>query len=281
MLAAFLAAAALVTSSWGFTPDPGTRLPDGVSTEAVSFGGTVYAWTGTTHGLVGYRSTDGMTFSPLGDALLPPGSDPAVVPLPKGGWRMYFTRQDASGKVIASAVSGDLLNWTLDPGVRVELGPSRATGVPDAVVLPDGRVRLYYVVPGAAGESIDSSVSSDGLAFTQESGARLSGGYVDPAVARLSNGSWLMIVSTSPVAKQRLFVATSADGLEWKLDPKPVLDRKDANALDPTLLPLGGDRFRVYYTVAALGQQLTGPHHVESGVLARKPAPKPKPKKKH
>jgi len=63
-----------------------------------------------------------------------------------------------------------------------------------------------------------------------------------------------------------VFVAFAVAASAWGLTP----DRKNANALDPTLLPLGGDRFRVYYSVAAAGQQLTGPYHVASGVLARR-----------
>lgn len=285
---------AVAPTSWAFTRDPGTRVADGVSTEAVAVGGTVHVWVSAIGGMPAYTSTDGLTFSRLDDALTPRGSDAAVVQLPRGGWRMYFTQQTPSGKSIGSAVSGDLLNWTTEPGVRLALGTNRATGVPDAVVLPDGRVRLYYVFPGAGGESIDSAISSDGLTFTPEGGERLTGGYVDPAVAQLADGSWLMIASTSPSGKQRLFVATSPDGLTWTIGAKPVLDRSDANALDPTLLPLGGDRFRVYYSVSALGRQLTGPYHVESGVLAAgaasskpvskptKPAKKkPRPKPKH
>lgn len=281
---AVLVAAVLAASSWGFTADPGTRLAEGVSTEALSLDGTVWAWASTPHGMSVSTSTGGLLFAPAAGVSSPPGADAAIVPLAGGGWRMYTTSQEQSGKVIRSATSADLRTWTPDAGVRVELGPSRATGVPDAVVLPDGRVRLYYVVPGVGGESIDSSISSDGLAFTRESGHRLTGGYVDPAVVRLSDGSWLMATSTSPASKQRLYVAGSADGLVWARQATPLLDRSDANALDPTLLPLGGDRFRVYYSVAALGLQLSGPFHVESGVVERRaatpPAKKPAPAKK-
>ena len=264
-------ALAIAASSWGLAPDPGTRIADGVSTEAVASGGVVHAWVSSAAGgMVAYQSTNGLAFTSFADALTPPGADAAVVPMGRGGWRMYFTRQTPTGKEIDSAVSGDLLNWSVEPGVRLALGTSRAGGVPEAVALPDGRVRLYYVASGGGGaERIDSAISTDGLAFTSESGDRLTGGYVDPAVVRLANGSWLMVCSTSPSSRQRLFVATSPDGLAWTLDKTPVLDRKSASVLDPTLLPLGGDRFRVYYSVAAAGKQLTGPYRVESGVLTR------------
>jgi hypothetical protein len=52
-----------------------------------------------------------------------------------------------------------------------------AWGVPDAVLLPDGRVRLYWVAEssGMRGEKIVSATSdtTDGTNFTQDSGYRL------------------------------------------------------------------------------------------------------------
>ncbi len=286
MLAYVLAALALSAPTWSLTADSGTRLPDGVSTETVVVDGTVHAWVTTMHGMLAYTSSDGVSFSPVAGTT-PPGADAAVVPF-AGGWRMYFTQQLPTGKVVESAVSSDLVDWSVEPGVRLDLGTSRATGVPDAVVLPDGRVRLYFVWSDSSSpERIDSAVSSDGLAFTRERGDRLTGGYVDPAVVRSTDGSWLMVCSTSPGQKQRLFTAVSADGLAWKVAPKPLLDRANANVFDPTLAPLPGGRYRVYFSVAAAGQALNGPYHVESGVLSSataKPAPKPakhKPPKKH
>lgn len=283
MFAPAMVAIAVAVSAWGLAPDPGTRIADGVSTEAVASGGVVHVWVSSTAGgMVAYQSTNGLTFTSFADALTPPGADAAVVPMGRGGWRMYFTQQTPTGKAIGSAVSGDLLNWSVEPGVRLELGTSRAAGVPEAVALPDGRVRLYTVASGGGGaERIDSAISSDGLTFTSEHGDRLTGGFVDPAVVQLADGSWLMVCSTSPSSRQRLFVATSPDGLSWTVSKTPLLDRRDANVLDPTLLRLGGDRFRVYYSVAAAGKQLTGPYRVESGVLSRHAASATSATKKH
>jgi len=276
MFAPAFVALAVAASSWGLAPDTGTRIAAGVSMEAVSSGGVVHAWVTSGGGMAAFQSTNGLTFTSFADALTPPGADAAVVPIARGGWRMYFTQQTPTGKVIGSAVSGDLLNWSVEPGVRLDLGTSKATGVPEAVALPDGRVRLYYVAGGSGGsaERIDSAISTDGLTFAPEQGDRLTGGYVDPAVVRLPNGSWLMVCSTSPSSKQRLFTATSPDGLRWTVASKPVLDSKTANVLDPTLVPLGGDRFRVYFSVAPIGRQLTGPYRVESGVLSHSAAKK-------
>ncbi len=260
------------TTLWSFTVDPGVRIPAGVSTEALRLSdGTVLAYVGTMRGELAYRSSDGLSFTQV-SGRLPGGNDPAVVPLPDGRYRMYYTVCNPcsgadSGKEIRSAVSSDGLDWTPEAGTRLVMGTSRVGGVPDAVVLPDGRVRIYYL-PSLDNERIDSATSSDGLSFTPDPGDRLTGGYVDPAVVRLPDGSWLMLVSRTPREQQRLFLARSADGLAWTVDPKPVLDPAGrANALDPTLLPLPDGSFRVYYSAAAAGQQLAGPYSVVSGVL--------------
>jgi len=48
--------------------------------------------------------------------------------------------------------------------------------------------------------------------------------------------------------RQRLYLADSADGLRWTIEDRPLLEDQSWSLFDPTLLPLGGDRFRLYYT---------------------------------
>ena len=64
--------------------------------------------------------------------------------------------------------------------------------------------------------------------------------------------------------RQRLYLAESADGLRWTLDDRPLLEDEKWSLFDPTLLPLGGDRFRVYYT-RSRGKVF----ELRSGVLSR------------
>ncbi|MDE3070551.1 MAG: hypothetical protein KGJ43_07460, partial [Acidobacteriota bacterium] len=265
---------AATDTRWTFSADPGTRIPAGVSTEVLQLpDGSLLAYVGTLRGELVYRSTDGLAFTEV-SAHTPAGNDPAIVGLPDGRYRMYFNVCNPcagadSGKEIRSAVSSDGLNWTTEPGVRLVEGTFRAGGVPDAVVLPDGRVRIYYL-PSLDDEGVASATSLDGLTFTADPGYRLTGGYVDPAVLRLPDGTWLMVVSRTPREQQRLYLARSTDGLAWTVDPAPVLQpAARGNALDPTLLPLPDGRIRVYYSAASAGQQLTGPYTVESGVLAQ------------
>ena len=73
---------------------------------------------------------------------------PNVVRLPQGGLSMYYTglgpgrRISASYGYILSAVSKDGLNWSKEPGIRIDVhGPNATYRVlcPDAIPLPDGR----------------------------------------------------------------------------------------------------------------------------------------------
>jgi hypothetical protein len=262
-------------SVWSFTPDAGVRLPGGVSADVVPApGGGLLAYAATPYGEQAYTSTDGLSFQSVKPAL-PPGSDATIVPVASGGYRLYEVNcfpncsSDADSKNVLSATSTDALHWKPESGVRIALGSSRAAGVPDAIVLPDGRVRIYFVQNGTTGEVIDSATSTDGLHFTADPGHRLTGGFVDPSVVQLHDGSWLMAVSRTPSEQQRLFLAHSSDGLRWSAETAPVLKPEGgAEAFDPTLLPLDNGSVRVYYTHAAAGAQMSGPYTVLSGVVA-------------
>jgi hypothetical protein len=261
------------SGAWHFTADPGARLPSGVSPEVIRLSdGSLLAFVSDIGNMRVYRSTDGLAFTRVAAQPPPGGHDAAIVPLAEGGWRMYFDIQHdpSSGNEIDSATSRDGLNWTVEDGIRVGLGSNRISSVPEAVTLPDGRVRLYYVLGGSGRslENIASATSSDGLAFAVDPGYRLMGGYVDPAVIQLPDGSWLMAVSRTPMEQQRIFLAHSTDGLSWTIDTKPVIAlAQGANALDPTLLPLADGSIRVYFSTAASTDALSGPYRVLSGLL--------------
>ena len=114
-------------------------------------------------------------------------------------------------------------------------------GVPDAVTLPDGRVRLYWVVSGEgrAQERIVSATSIDdtGVSFEEDDGFRLTGGYVDFEVLEATEGGWVAIMASSPEnlpeSPQGFFVATSPDGLEWSTSGVSISPETESY-LDPT-----------------------------------------------
>ena len=186
-------------------------------------------------------------------------ADLTDVVLTDGSRRAYFVEFDPTTKfkeIYTAPLSADGLTL----GDRVSLGISSegagAWGVPDAVLLPDGRVRIYWVEPspqgGMAMENIVSATSTDvtGTVFVRDEGTRTTGGLVDFEVLRAEPGNWLAIMSTSPAdLPQRLLVGTSDDGLTWQINPDSLTSR-EMSYLDPTGILTGDDTFLVYYATA-------------------------------
>ncbi|MFM7771799.1 MAG: hypothetical protein ACKO8F_03825, partial [Acidimicrobiaceae bacterium] len=133
----------------------------------------------------------------------------------------------------------------------------KAWGVPDAVLTPDGKVRLYVVesptLSSNCPERVASYISSDGISFTKEAGWRLEGGYVDTEVLRAKDGEWVMIladIACTSSNNQKLFVSTSSDGLSWS---KPqVLTGSGEFKFDPTGYEVSTNVFRVYYSAGSM-----------------------------
>ena len=131
-----------------------------------------------------------------------------------------------------------------------------AWGVPDAVRLPDGRVRLYWVEDPPAGgiehkEWIVSATSDDitGTRFVRDPGQRTTGGYVDFEVLQAKAGDWIAVMSSTPAAKpkhppQGIYVGTSNDGLDWTIETDNLAPT-DKSYLDPTGVPLGTNQWQL------------------------------------
>ena len=137
-------------------------------------------------------SVDGLTFTKekglrisAEDAGFEPGvplSPGDIVPTSDGRYRMYFSSLSwmESGELtfetVKSAVSDDLVAWTVEEGERLG-GSSRIKGGehPSAILNPDGSVTLFY------GRNINFSLfystSPDGLTFEHEE--RLMGATLD------------------------------------------------------------------------------------------------------
>lgn len=166
-------------------------------------------------------------------------TDPDVVILPGGVYRFYLNTFTGG---LSSATSFDGFSLSLDPGFRTSAG-----GVPGALLLPDGRVRLFV-----CGQGITSLVSPDGLEFTQEPGVRISipeGAYVvaDPDPILTAEGRYLMVYKVRPEETEEpyddeIYLAESADGLNWTPGSAPL-----AKGSVPTLVQLPDGRLRIYY----------------------------------
>jgi hypothetical protein len=243
------------------------------------------------------------------------GMDYTSVTLADGSSRAYFVSMSPDGtKEITTApvVYGSGIPALGTPtALGLKSAPQqRAWGVPDSVVLPDGRVRLYWVdvdptatrpvstsykptrkqracaakkvgaaqlakiakgtKPTAAQvkklaacginlratvginspEVIVSATSTDasGTNFVKDAGNRFTGGFVDCDVIQAQTGDWIALVSTGPgQPPQRLYAATSADGLTWSVGAKP-LTPDNVNVLDPTAYQTGPNSWRIYFS---------------------------------
>jgi len=113
------------------------------------------------------------------------------------------------------------------------------------VVLPDGRVRMYF----EDGACTRSAVSVDGTAFQEEPGVRFPGRM--PAVVALPDGRWRMYYT--PADGQGVNSAISTDGLTFQEETGVRLERGAAGTPDAYGMihltvaadPAGG--FRMYY----------------------------------
>ena len=191
---------------------------------------------------------------------------PDVVPLPEGGWRMYYeARSGDAPTFILSAVSADGLRWDLEEGVRIGDG-EWSYGTPRCLYLEDGRRRLYFhrfphpLCPDPdGGKLILSALSTDGLNWVLETGARVTqeaaregNSVYSPEVIRLGDGSYRMYYAAwSEGINGGVFTATSTDGLAWHKEPDPCLDLGaplDCNMVsEPCVTELSDGRFRLFY----------------------------------
>lgn len=223
------------------------------------------------------------------------GSDTTIVTLKDGTRKAFFVNMSPSGKSIEFAtIIGN--TFAHGPVAKLNVAGSsvsqdeKAWGVPDSVLLPDGRVRVYWVLADPATgkprlpESIVSATSTDATAttFVRDAGARLTGGYVDTEILRAKDGDWVMITSTGPGAgTQYLYMATSQDGLSWDVDPSPISSSSES-ALDPNGYETGVNTWRIYYASGAPGLTLNRTYTMKRAVLTWKeavatPTPTPTP----
>lgn len=204
-------------------------------------------------------------------------SDFTAITLPNGTRRAYFVDMTpgTSTKTVSSAqcVTAECLSVGTSTPIAADVAvptTERAWGVPDAVVTPDGKVRVYLVVTttmsNSCPEKVRSYISNDGINFTVESGFRLEGGFVDTEILRAKTGDWLMIMSTGPGCgngMQQLFVSSSADGLAWATPQAVTLN--DKRRLDPTGYEVSPNVFRIYY---AYNESTTGENYIlKRGIL--------------
>jgi len=204
-----------------FTAEPGIRVDGGQARVVPLDGGGWRLFFTTIGGIGSATSADGLTFVTdpglritNAQAGLPNMTVGSIVRVIGGGYRMYLSSSGmpAGGPPapdhIVSASSTDLLNWTMEAGVRIGPGAPALTGTavhPFALANRDGTVTLLYEgqgqgTPRHAG--FFYSTSHDGLSFSTETVADL-GPYPvppdrlgtipgDPDVIPRPDGSYLL-----------------------------------------------------------------------------------------
>jgi hypothetical protein len=188
---------------------------------------------------------------------LPQVSAPSMVLLVDGNYRMFWNDPSLNG--IGSGTSGDGLRFSPDDRARLINAPA---GQPDCMtshpwlIQVPGGYRMYY--QGAASPCttepllptdpqatlrVFSAFSRDGLSFEREPGIRIDAGESAPLasaghgrVQQLDDGRYRMFFTaryhgeTTPT----ILGASSLDGLNWTLDPQPLL----RNASSPTFIQI-------------------------------------------
>jgi len=244
-------------SNWTFTEDNVSLGISGVSPEAILLSDDSVRLYVTDMGIKIYKSSDGLNFTE--ETASPPqgGADPTLIELSDGTYRMYYRDMPGQLETICTAISSDGLNWTRESNTWISnTSGGEAWGVPDSVELPDGRIRLYWVdtPPGCPDppngyEVIKSAISSNGLTFTEESGYRTEGGYVDPYILVAEEGNWIGLFSLMlpDLKPMKMYIGTSTDGLTWSIESNSIISVSGGHAIDPTAVPLGDGSYRVYY----------------------------------
>jgi hypothetical protein len=203
-------------------------------------------------------SNDGLTFN-IEEGSRVNGSMPATVRLDDGRWRMYYSRAGD----LASAISSDGFNFIEEPDIRLHRGASGDSdefGIvhPSIVKLPDGTYRLYYdgqhrQEPGPHWR-IMSARSDDGLTWVKDEGIRVpagveseSGYEFDIAFsphAEYRDGQYILYFTSegNPLRASGIWRAASSDGVNFTVEPQPVLARDPQFGDEPDPSSVGGPK---------------------------------------
>ena len=207
-------------------------------------------------------STDGISFVKEQGVRITKGTgfelsvcDPTIIDLPNGEMRMYYKGANKLGgpglgsiHKIYSAISTDGLTFKKE-GIRIDSetnGDNGWASVPDAIVLQDGRIRIYYVTAAEMEHGIGSAISSDGLNFVKEPGMRVQN-LVDPALVRIGERYLLFAASINEgfnSLPRGIYYLESSDGLNFY---EPIEVFKGDDVYDPSVLKIDDKTIRVFY----------------------------------
>lgn len=193
-------------------------------------------------------------------------SNPAVLEVSDGNWIMIYEmaplRQPGQQQGNATpgainqrnlylATSADGKSFTAS-GLAIDSAKEDRyfASVPDLVITPENKIRMYYV---SQGDAIGSAISSDnGKTWTREEGFRLRDMAVDPDVL-YKDGKWVMYYSVLDPAKNAIYKATSTDGLTWGNGIKLFAATTSGAVVDPDVVEVTSTDYIMF-----LGQSTSG-----------------------
>ena len=188
-------------------------------------------------------------------------SDLTIVETHDGVRRGYYVALNPQTKqkdIFTAVFSEDGLSYSNETPLGFPVDQNEiAWGVPDAVLMPNGLVRVYWVYTEdkTSDEKLVSATSktTKGVEFVMDPGYRLENGYVDFEVIRAVEGDWKALMSYTPhympEIPQSLFYATSKDGLKWDLIEERITP-KGYSYFDPTAIQIDDKNFLVVGSAA-------------------------------
>lgn len=208
-------------------------------------------------------STDGINFTRTGEMIADKASVPDVVESKDGRLFIYAVdgaQRSKSGLMIA--MSNDFgKTWKL--GSLQMKGEVKGAADPQAVLLDDGRIRLYFLysptkppldatgkpLPSKEKSFIKSAVSTDGINFTEEAGNRfeMTQLYTDPDVVKIGN-TWFMYVSSG----SRNIALSSPDGMTFT----EVKNIREQGSVSKTV-SMGDGTYRQFYCKRGISSATT------------------------
>ena len=188
-------------------------------------------------------------------------SDLTIIETLDGVRRGYYVALNPQTKqkdIFTAVFSEDGLSYSNETPLGFPVDQNEiAWGVPDAVLMPNGLVRVYWVYTEdkTSDEKLVSATSktTKGIEFAMDPGYRLENGYVDFEVIRAVEGDWKALMSYTPhympEIPQSLFYATSKDGLKWDLIEERITP-KGYSYFDPTAIQIDDKNFLVVGSAA-------------------------------
>lgn len=194
---------AISSDGLSFTMESGARLPQGSGqSRALRLtDGRIRIYFSSSNGINSAVSSDDSTTFAVesgtrilaSQAGMSQLTGPGIILLRDGRYRAYFSDLPIPGQgplphSVKSAISTDLVNWTVESGTRVGPGSSLSGNAehPCAILNSDGSTTIFYF--RNSDFVLYSSTSTDGLTFSTETSTGITQAN-DPDIVTLADGS--------------------------------------------------------------------------------------------